>query len=166
MELFWSAWGLEDLSEYSIFSLCLLSFSVFIVRGLGKTLGFQPKMHRLRAIHSFLWYLIYGHPCEHNSNDSNSTSQTPANPNSSDPENREKQNLEDAQNSTNTDGQTQSCESAADGSVDPQTADSTLSNSHVTSSGDDGEELKDKPAPGLSESDMKGEAASCVGTLL
>ncbi|XP_041790222.1 general transcription factor 3C polypeptide 1 [Chelmon rostratus] len=125
------------------------------VRGLGKTLGFQPKMHRLRAIHSFLWYLIYGHPCEHNSNDSNSTSQTPANPNSSDPENREKQNLEDAQNSTNTDGQTQSCESAADGSVDPQTADSTLSNSHVTSSGDDGEELKDKPAPGLSESDMK-----------
>ncbi|XP_061684650.1 general transcription factor 3C polypeptide 1 [Syngnathoides biaculeatus] len=32
------------------------------VRGLGKTLGFQPKMHRLRVLHTFLWYVIYDHP--------------------------------------------------------------------------------------------------------
>ncbi|XP_006896693.1 PREDICTED: general transcription factor 3C polypeptide 1 [Elephantulus edwardii] len=33
-----------------------------IVPGLGRTLGFLPKMPRLRMIHVFLWYLIYGHP--------------------------------------------------------------------------------------------------------
>lgn len=32
------------------------------VPGLGRSLGFLPKMPRLRAIHVFLWYLIYGHP--------------------------------------------------------------------------------------------------------
>ncbi|XP_057700022.1 general transcription factor 3C polypeptide 1-like isoform X2 [Corythoichthys intestinalis] len=32
------------------------------IRGLGKTLGFQPKMHRLRVLHSFLWYVTYDHP--------------------------------------------------------------------------------------------------------
>lgn len=31
------------------------------VRGLGKRMGFQPKMPRLRVVHSFLWYLVYGH---------------------------------------------------------------------------------------------------------
>uniref|UniRef100_A0A671TTZ8 Ral transcription factor IIIC subunit 1 n=1 Tax=Sparus aurata TaxID=8175 RepID=A0A671TTZ8_SPAAU len=56
------------------------------VRGLGRSLGFQPKMPRLRLIHNFLWYLIYGHPHRQNSSDSNSTSQTAAtNPGSSDP---------------------------------------------------------------------------------
>lgn len=33
-----------------------------MVPGLGRSLGFQPKMPRLRVIHMFLWYLIYGHP--------------------------------------------------------------------------------------------------------
>lgn len=33
----------------------------FAVRGLGKKMGFQPKMPRLRVVHSFLWYLAYGH---------------------------------------------------------------------------------------------------------
>ncbi|ROJ26351.1 General transcription factor 3C polypeptide 1 [Anabarilius grahami] len=32
------------------------------VLGLGRSMGFQPKMPRLRIVHSFLWYLIYGHP--------------------------------------------------------------------------------------------------------
>ncbi|XP_077461274.1 general transcription factor 3C polypeptide 1 [Stigmatopora argus] len=32
------------------------------VRGLGKTLGFQPKMHRLRLLHIFIWYVTYDHP--------------------------------------------------------------------------------------------------------
>ncbi|XP_049576540.1 general transcription factor 3C polypeptide 1 isoform X1 [Syngnathus scovelli] len=37
-------------------------FKPTLVRGLGKALGFQPKMHRLRVLHSFLWYVIYDHP--------------------------------------------------------------------------------------------------------
>uniref|UniRef100_A0A3Q3R7E9 Uncharacterized protein n=1 Tax=Monopterus albus TaxID=43700 RepID=A0A3Q3R7E9_MONAL len=44
---------------------CFFSVSAFAVPGLGKTLGFQPKMHRLRVVHHFLWYLIYGHPLRH-----------------------------------------------------------------------------------------------------
>lgn len=32
------------------------------VPGLGRSLGFLPKMPRLRVVHTFLWYLIYGHP--------------------------------------------------------------------------------------------------------
>uniref|UniRef100_A0A667WWP0 Ral transcription factor IIIC subunit 1 n=1 Tax=Myripristis murdjan TaxID=586833 RepID=A0A667WWP0_9TELE len=39
----------------------------FTVKGLSRTLGFQPKMHRLRVIHNFLWYLIYGHPLKRSS---------------------------------------------------------------------------------------------------
>ncbi|RXN35951.1 general transcription factor 3C polypeptide [Labeo rohita] len=32
------------------------------VLGLGRSMGFLPKMPRLRVVHSFLWYLIHGHP--------------------------------------------------------------------------------------------------------
>ncbi|KAM9363755.1 general transcription factor 3C polypeptide 1 [Symphorus nematophorus] len=109
-------------------------FKPTTVRGLGKTFGFQPKMHRLRAIHGFLWYLIYGHPLKHDSTGSTWTSQTPVNSNSS-----------DTQNSTNTNA----------GSVDPQPADSTVSNMDVMSTSDEEEELKDKSARVPTESDMK-----------
>uniref|UniRef100_A0A8C4Z2P4 B-block binding subunit of TFIIIC domain-containing protein n=1 Tax=Gadus morhua TaxID=8049 RepID=A0A8C4Z2P4_GADMO len=37
-----------------------VSLSLSIVRGLSRTLGFQPKMHRLRLVHTFLWYVVYG----------------------------------------------------------------------------------------------------------
>ena len=40
-------------------SLCAC-VSLSIVRGLSRTLGFQPKMHRLRLVHTFLWYVVYG----------------------------------------------------------------------------------------------------------
>ncbi|XP_077094311.1 general transcription factor 3C polypeptide 1 isoform X3 [Siphateles boraxobius] len=40
----------------------LKSFRPVLVPGLGRSLGFQPKMPRLRIVHSFLWFLIYGHP--------------------------------------------------------------------------------------------------------
>lgn len=43
--------------EYLIFKTFFLS-----VPGLGRSLGFLPKMPRLRMVHIFLWYLIYGHP--------------------------------------------------------------------------------------------------------
>ncbi|KAL8175231.1 UNVERIFIED_CONTAM: hypothetical protein K2H54_017056 [Gekko kuhli] len=32
------------------------------VPGLGRSLGFLPKMPRLRTAHVFFWYLVYGHP--------------------------------------------------------------------------------------------------------
>ncbi|XP_070683568.1 general transcription factor 3C polypeptide 1 [Pempheris klunzingeri] len=135
-------------------------FKPTTVRGLGKTFGFQPKMHRLRVIHTFLWYLIYGHPHKYNPIGSYLTSETPANPNSSDPgakqpDSHKKQDLKDTQNPTNTIGQTQSSENAAAGSVDPQSADSTLSKMDAPSSGDEEDELKDKSSTVPSQPDMK-----------
>lgn len=52
----------------SYFSCCNSLFnssgtwSFLPVPGLGRFLGFLPKMPRLRIVHMFLWYLIYGHP--------------------------------------------------------------------------------------------------------
>lgn len=43
----------------------LLFSSLLAVRGLGKKMGFQPKMPRLRVVHSFLWFLAYGHSQKH-----------------------------------------------------------------------------------------------------
>uniref|UniRef100_A0A8D2NGP9 Ral transcription factor IIIC subunit 1 n=1 Tax=Zonotrichia albicollis TaxID=44394 RepID=A0A8D2NGP9_ZONAL len=40
----------------------LKSYHPVTVPGLGRSLGFLPKMPRLRMVHMFLWYLIYGHP--------------------------------------------------------------------------------------------------------
>ncbi|XP_004623195.2 general transcription factor 3C polypeptide 1 [Octodon degus] len=36
-----------------------------VVPGLGRSLGFLPKMPRLRVVHTFLWYLVYGHPASY-----------------------------------------------------------------------------------------------------
>uniref|UniRef100_A0A8D2J9I0 General transcription factor IIIC subunit 1 n=1 Tax=Varanus komodoensis TaxID=61221 RepID=A0A8D2J9I0_VARKO len=33
-----------------------------VVPGLGRSLGFLPKMPRLKTAHLFLWYVVYGHP--------------------------------------------------------------------------------------------------------
>ncbi|KAM4829869.1 general transcription factor 3C polypeptide 1 [Thomomys bottae] len=43
----------------------LKNYKPVVVPGLGRSLGFLPKMPRLRVIHTFLWYLIYGHPASH-----------------------------------------------------------------------------------------------------
>ncbi|XP_038618303.1 general transcription factor 3C polypeptide 1 isoform X2 [Tachyglossus aculeatus] len=40
----------------------LKNYNPVIVPGLGRSLGFLPKMPRLRTVHVFLWYLVYGHP--------------------------------------------------------------------------------------------------------
>ncbi|MBN3274082.1 TF3C1 factor, partial [Polyodon spathula] len=40
----------------------LKNFHPPIVPGLGRSLGFLPKMPRLRLVHIFLWYVVYGHP--------------------------------------------------------------------------------------------------------
>lgn len=42
-------------------------------------------MIRLRVVHSFLWYLMYGHPLRDNPTEALSASQSPAEPSSSDP---------------------------------------------------------------------------------
>ncbi|XP_061404831.1 general transcription factor 3C polypeptide 1 isoform X3 [Lethenteron reissneri] len=39
----------------------LLDYSPPIVPGLGRSLGFMPKMPRLRILHTFLWYIVHGH---------------------------------------------------------------------------------------------------------
>lgn len=126
-------------------------FSPTTVPGLGKTLGFQPKMHRLRVVHHFLWYLIYGHPLRHSCAGSHSTSETPANLHSSDldvkhPDTREKQGLKDAQNV-----QAWLSEDAASSSVGVHTSNSNLD----LTSGDEQDEPKDKSTPGLSQPNMK-----------
>ncbi|XP_067912561.1 general transcription factor 3C polypeptide 1 isoform X2 [Heterodontus francisci] len=40
----------------------LKNYRPVIVPGLGRSLGFLPKMPRLRLVHTFLWYIVYGHP--------------------------------------------------------------------------------------------------------
>lgn len=60
-----------------------MSLFLFAVRGLGKKMGFQPKMPRLRVVHSFLWYLAYGHsqkrtPADGQTEDGPNTSCNPA----------------------------------------------------------------------------------------
>ncbi|XP_073716207.1 general transcription factor 3C polypeptide 1 isoform X4 [Misgurnus anguillicaudatus] len=45
----------------------LNSFKPVTIPGYGRSLGFQSKMPRLRIVHSFLWYLIYGHPLRRSS---------------------------------------------------------------------------------------------------
>ncbi|XP_023153479.2 general transcription factor 3C polypeptide 1 isoform X2 [Amphiprion ocellaris] len=124
-------------------------FKPTIVRGLSKTFGFQPKMPRLRVVHTFLWYLIYGHPLQQSSACTDSTSQTQTSQNNSDPDAKDtdsfaKQHLKEMENSTS--------DSAGSSSVDQQAEDSRVHNFDVIS-GDEGEEPKDKSVPG--PSDMK-----------
>lgn len=119
-------------------------FKPTTVRGLGKSFGFQPKMHRLRAVHNFIWYLIHGHPCGQNSGSSDLDSDI-----------YEKQDLKSIQNSTGANGQTQPSESAAASSADPQTAESSLSNLDVTTLSNDEGEPKDQSEQSCSESDLK-----------
>ncbi|CAI9600526.1 unnamed protein product [Staurois parvus] len=40
----------------------LKNYHPVIVPGLGRTLGYLPKMPRLKITHFYLWYIVYGHP--------------------------------------------------------------------------------------------------------
>lgn len=53
--------GLKKVSE-QMGVKALKSFKPVLVPGLGRSMGFLPKMPRLRMVHSFLWYLLHGHP--------------------------------------------------------------------------------------------------------
>ncbi|XP_061576125.1 general transcription factor 3C polypeptide 1-like [Cololabis saira] len=79
-----------------------IDFKPIPVRGLGKTLGFQPKMHRLRVVHTFLWYLIYGHPLQDQTTAFDSASETAttdlnsSDPDGINPDSQAKQDLKEA----------------------------------------------------------------------
>ncbi|XP_029998017.1 general transcription factor 3C polypeptide 1 isoform X2 [Sphaeramia orbicularis] len=111
-------------------------FSPTPVKGLGKSLGFQPKMHRLRVVHNFLWHMIYGHPLRNssqstllNSSESNATTES-----------------SDAPQSI-----TQSSEAAAISSVEPEAGDSAVTSLDPTSSTDEDD---DAMSAGHSQSEM------------
>lgn len=119
-------------------------------------------MHRLRMMHTFLWYLIYGHPLRHNCSSSDSTSQSSSGADGSDPaakpaDSKAQQDLKEAESSTPADRPTPLFDSVVTGCDGRKSADSSLSNMEVAS-GDEGEEQKDS----YSQSDMKGETASCI----
>ncbi|XP_047435192.1 general transcription factor 3C polypeptide 1-like [Mugil cephalus] len=116
-------------------------FKPTTVRGLSKTFGFQPKMHRLRVVHNFLWYVIYGHPLQNA--DSNSTSQTTADPSGSDSDSHVKPNTKEPGKNTDARGQT------------GKTADDAVPNLDDVTSGEEGEEPKDKSVSSNLQSDMK-----------
>lgn len=123
-------------------------------------------MHRLRMMHTFLWYLIYGHPLQHNCSSSDSTSQSSSGADGSDPaakpaDSKAQQDLKEAESSTPADRLTPLSDSVGTGCDGRKSADSSLSNMEVAS-GDEGEEQKDS----CSQSDMKGERASCILALL
>ncbi|XP_053550449.1 general transcription factor 3C polypeptide 1 isoform X2 [Bombina bombina] len=44
----------------------LRNYHPVIVPGLGRTLGYLPKMPKLKVTHMFLWYIVYGHPLHKN----------------------------------------------------------------------------------------------------
>uniref|UniRef100_A0A3Q1G3K9 General transcription factor IIIC subunit 1 n=1 Tax=Acanthochromis polyacanthus TaxID=80966 RepID=A0A3Q1G3K9_9TELE len=124
-------------------------FKPTTVRGLGRSFGFQPKMPRLRVVHTFLWYLIYGHPLQQSSACTDSTNQMQTSQSSPDPDAKDtdscaEQHLKEMENSTSDD--------AGSSSVDQQAEDPGLHNLDVIS-GDEGEEPKDKSVPG--PADMK-----------
>ncbi|KPP72269.1 general transcription factor 3C polypeptide 1-like [Scleropages formosus] len=58
----------------------LKGFKPSIVPGLGRSLGFLPKIPRLKVVHSFLWYLIYGHPLRRTSGQSKGTEEDGSEP--------------------------------------------------------------------------------------
>ncbi|XP_078274289.1 general transcription factor IIIC subunit 1 [Rhinoraja longicauda] len=55
----------------------LRNYHPLVVPGLGRSLGFLPKMPRLRLVHMFLWYLIYGHPLQNTPKDSSTNADAP-----------------------------------------------------------------------------------------
>ncbi|XP_040212931.1 general transcription factor 3C polypeptide 1 isoform X1 [Rana temporaria] len=54
----------EDVPEGkdSMYVTQLKNYHPVIVPGLGRTLGYLPKMPRLKVTHIYLWYIVYGHP--------------------------------------------------------------------------------------------------------
>ncbi|KAL4624441.1 general transcription factor 3C polypeptide 1 [Arapaima gigas] len=58
----------------------LKDFKPPVVPGLGRSLGFQPKIPRLKVVHSFLWYLVYGHSMRRSPQESKGTEEDGSEP--------------------------------------------------------------------------------------
>uniref|UniRef100_A0A8C5S921 Ral transcription factor IIIC subunit 1 n=1 Tax=Laticauda laticaudata TaxID=8630 RepID=A0A8C5S921_LATLA len=63
----WWRWGPSEAQEVQRASgekvyIAKFNYHPITVPGLGRSLGFLPKMPRLKMTHLFVWYLIYGHP--------------------------------------------------------------------------------------------------------
>ncbi|XP_030595893.1 general transcription factor 3C polypeptide 1 [Archocentrus centrarchus] len=122
------------------------------VPGLSKSYGFQPKMHRLRVMHTFLWYLIYGHPLGQNCSNSTSSGPNGSEPAAKSADHEAKQDLKEMENSTTADTQTLLSDSVGTGAEDQKSADSSLSpSSPDVASVDEGEKQKE----GHSQSEVK-----------
>lgn len=100
-------------------------------------------MHRLRVVHNFLWYMIYGHPFR---NGSQSRSHTPVHLSTS--ESNLKTESSDAPQSI-----TQSSEAAAISFAKPEAANTAVSSLDPTSSADEDD---DAVSSGHSQSEMTG----------
>ncbi|XP_056136206.1 general transcription factor 3C polypeptide 1-like [Lampris incognitus] len=108
------------------------------VKGLSRTLGFQPKMHRLRVIHTFLWFLIYGHPLQQGS-----TYTQPGATNTDEPENSRPHNGKDRHSSQNVDGQMQTFENLEPDTGEQKMSESSLPSPEINSLGEEDVELMD-----------------------
>ncbi|XP_015249512.1 PREDICTED: general transcription factor 3C polypeptide 1-like isoform X1 [Cyprinodon variegatus] len=110
------------------------NFKPTTVPGLGKTFGFQPKMIRLRVIHSFLWYLLYDHPLRDKASKPDLSSQTPVEPVESNPD-------------------TKLPESKA--KLDVKESETSNSSLMGEGSGDEDSQQSDKSKPDQCDSDLK-----------
>lgn len=113
-------------------------------------------MHRLRIVHNFLWYLIYAHPWKHSLPHSHLTNQTSENQSNTDTDAKHPANHEHHL--------PESSKSIASDSVDPQDADTALSNLDMTTYGNEEEPKKDKQETHHSHSHIKGEREVFVET--
>ncbi|XP_076003891.1 general transcription factor 3C polypeptide 1 isoform X2 [Genypterus blacodes] len=116
-------------------------FKPKMVKGLSRTWGFQPKMHRLRLVHTFLWHVIYGHPLKSTAAHSSSQTATDANESNSDEllganQNPVPSNPTDSESNEDTNKST----NPATGTAEPQTTDPAVSNVEVTLSADEEED--------------------------
>ncbi|KAM4631775.1 general transcription factor 3C polypeptide 1 [Discoglossus pictus] len=81
----------------------LTNYHPVIVPGLGRTLGFLPKMLRLKLTHLFVWYVVYGHPLHKHLQHLSSQDAS-----SNDNAQKEQENLESSESTPNTLPSTQS----------------------------------------------------------
>lgn len=136
--------------------------SVLLVRGLGKKMGFLPKMPRLRVIHTFIWYLLYGHAQKDNTAAPPVGNQSSPGP-TEEPVDKNIESASPDQDVTSA-PMYDNAESASPGQDLPSTpvdnnAESASPDQDVSSSpGADVKALKEESKSSSAESDLKGES--------
>lgn len=147
------------------------------VRGLSRSLGYQPKMHRLRLIHNFIWFVIYGHPLRRNSGSAQTPTQSPTETNASHADDAathtdtqevlessnpslsvtDSSDSKEANDPQNTDGQTSMSENPLSSAGDQRPTEPALPEMDVTSSAEEEEEQVDFTNLGHFNPEVKGE---------